>query len=75
MKQPMYMTDLEERLGCDERGALRAEVNARLRALQAALRAELRGMHPRERYRQLEAASKAVDAALDALPLLQVPRL
>lgn len=72
MKQTCFTSELEERLARDERGELRTEVMTRLHALQARLQAEMRLMHPRERYLQLEAAAHAVDAALQVMPRLQV---
>lgn len=72
IKQTPRASELEERLARDERGVLRAEVMTRLQALQAQLQREMRRMHPRERYLQLEAAAHAVDAALQVMPRLRV---
>jgi len=73
MNPTLCTTELEERLARDERGVLRTEVMTRLHALQARLQAEMRLMHPRERYQQIEAAAKAVDAALQVMPRLLLP--
>jgi type III secretion system YseE family protein len=71
---PTPMTELQERLGRDDNGALRASLCARLATLQASLRSELRRLHPPDRYRQLEAAARATDAALETLQTVRVPR-
>ena len=74
MKKHVYMTELEEQLGRDDDGALRASLCARLTTLQASLKAELRRMHPLDRFRQLDAAVQATDAALQTLRMVRVPR-
>ncbi|SHM25852.1 EscE/YscE/SsaE family type III secretion system needle protein co-chaperone [Rhizobacter sp. OV335] len=69
-----YTTELEEQLGRDDSGALRASLYARLTTLQTSLRSQLRRLHPLDHYRQLEAASRATDAALEILRIVHVPR-
>lgn len=71
---PTPTPDLREQLSRDHNGALRAALCARLATLQASLRAELRRLHPPDRYRRIEAAARAADAALETLQTIQIPR-
>jgi type III secretion system YseE family protein len=74
MTKHIYTTELEEQLGRDDSGALRASLSARLATLQASLRSQLRRPLPLDQFRQLEAAAQATDAALATLRMVHVPR-
>jgi len=69
-----YTTELEAQLGRDENGSVRAALRTRLLALQDSLTSQLRRPHPVDRYRQLDAALRATQAALETLRCVHVPR-
>jgi hypothetical protein len=53
---------------------VRASLRTRLLALQDSLKSQLRRPHPVDRYRQLDAALRATEAALQTLRYVHVPR-
>jgi hypothetical protein len=67
-EQPGF--DVEQRLCDDASGQYRAELRARLNAMQNACALARRQLHDRETYRRLEAALAAVGAAATVLELL-----
>ena len=72
MAQPILMLKLEEELYADKSGKRRVEVTRQLQGMQGRLQAELRQMHDRKVYQELQAALQAVSTALHVINHLRV---
>jgi type III secretion system YseE family protein len=72
MAQPTLMLKLEEELYADKSGKRRVEVTRQLQGMQGRLQAELRQLHDRKVYQELQAALQAVSAALHVMNTLRV---
>ena len=74
MTEPRFLMPLEERLHADTSGELRASLTAQLQALRDDLLVRRRQLQSRERYRELQAALTATEAALSVLKTLRIRR-
>lgn len=72
METRPVMLDLEAKLLADEDGTQRQALIKRLTAMQTSLQTQRRQLNDRERFRALQAASSAVDAALSTIRTLRV---
>jgi type III secretion system YseE family protein len=72
MAQPILMLKLEEELYADKSGKRRVEVTRQLQDMQGRLQAELRQLHDRKVYQELQAALQAVSAAMHVINDLRV---
>jgi type III secretion system YseE family protein len=72
MAQPILMLKLEEELYADKSGKRRLELMRQLQGMQGRLQVELRQLHDRKVYQELQAALQAVSAALHVINTLRV---
>jgi hypothetical protein len=66
------MLTLEEELYADKSGKRRVELMRQLQGMQGRLQAELRQLHDRKVYQELQAALQSVSAALHVIDTLRV---